>query len=113
MRGQAHVVFQDIPKATQGMRSLQGYEFFGKKMVRMFDVSHEIFLSLLTEYLGYSIRKVQVQLYREARWYFQPASAQPAWSRSCRPYQPPTVHFQQPPIVTTSATYGQRSRQCR
>lgn len=32
MRGQAHVVFQDIPKATQAMRSLQGYEFFGKKM---------------------------------------------------------------------------------
>jgi RNA recognition motif-containing protein len=33
MRGQAHVVFRDIQTATQAMRALQGFEFFGKEMV--------------------------------------------------------------------------------
>jgi len=33
MAGQAHVVFRDIQTATQAMRALQGFEFFGKKMV--------------------------------------------------------------------------------
>lgn len=33
MRGQAHITFRDVPKSTQAMRSLQGYEFYGKKMV--------------------------------------------------------------------------------
>ncbi|KAI9752502.1 MAG: U2 snRNP complex subunit msl1 [Lichina confinis] len=32
MRGQAHVVFRDIQTSTQAMRSLQGFEFFGKEM---------------------------------------------------------------------------------
>ncbi|RFU36119.1 hypothetical protein B7463_g243, partial [Scytalidium lignicola] len=32
MRGQAHVVFRDIQTATQAMRSLQGFDFFGKEM---------------------------------------------------------------------------------
>lgn len=34
MRGQAHIVFKDIQSATQAMRALQGFEFFGKEMVR-------------------------------------------------------------------------------
>jgi hypothetical protein len=34
MRGQAHIVFRDIHASTQAMRSLQGFEFFGKEMVR-------------------------------------------------------------------------------
>lgn len=34
MRGQAHVVFKDIQASTQAMRALQGFEFFGKEMVR-------------------------------------------------------------------------------
>lgn len=34
MRGQAHVVFKDIQASTQAMRSLQGFDFFGKEMVR-------------------------------------------------------------------------------
>ena len=34
MRGQAHVVFRDIQTSTQAMRSLQGFDFFGKDMVR-------------------------------------------------------------------------------
>lgn len=33
MRGQAHVVFRDIQTATQAMRALQGFEFFGMEMV--------------------------------------------------------------------------------
>ena len=34
MRGQAHVVFRDVQTSAQAMRSLQGFEFFGKEMVR-------------------------------------------------------------------------------
>ena len=33
MRGQAHVVFRDIQTSTQAMRSLQGFDLFGKEMV--------------------------------------------------------------------------------
>ncbi|KAL1859013.1 hypothetical protein VTK73DRAFT_7608 [Phialemonium thermophilum] len=32
MRGQAHIVYRDIQTATQAMRSLDGFEFFGKPM---------------------------------------------------------------------------------
>lgn len=32
MRGQAHVVFRDVQTSAQAMRSLQGFEFFGKEM---------------------------------------------------------------------------------
>ena len=34
MRGQAHIVFRDIDSATQAMRALQGFTFFGKDIVR-------------------------------------------------------------------------------
>jgi U2 small nuclear ribonucleoprotein B'' len=33
MRGQAHIVYRDIQAATQAMRSLQGFVFFGMEMV--------------------------------------------------------------------------------
>ena len=36
MRGQAHVVFRDMNASTQALRALQGFEFFGKEMVRAF-----------------------------------------------------------------------------
>lgn len=39
MRGQAHIVYRDIQTATQAMRSLQGFEFFGKEMVSLQCVS--------------------------------------------------------------------------
>lgn len=42
MRGQAHIVFKDVQASTQAMRALQGFEFFGKQMVRIgvsFDLS--------------------------------------------------------------------------
>ncbi|KAK9359320.1 hypothetical protein V1504DRAFT_458213 [Lipomyces starkeyi] len=32
MRGQAHIVFSDVPSATQALRSLQGVTFLGKEM---------------------------------------------------------------------------------
>ena len=34
MRGQAHIVFRDIATSTQAMRALQGFDFYGKEMVR-------------------------------------------------------------------------------
>ena len=33
MRGQAHVVFRDIQAASQAMRELQGFNFFGRELV--------------------------------------------------------------------------------
>lgn len=33
MRGQAHIVYKDIQTATQAMRSLNGFEFFGRELV--------------------------------------------------------------------------------
>lgn len=35
MRGQAHIVYKDIQTATQAMRALNGFEFFGREMVSM------------------------------------------------------------------------------
>jgi len=32
MRGQAHIVFRDIQTATQAMRALQGFDYFGMEM---------------------------------------------------------------------------------
>ena len=37
MRGQAFIVFRDVNAAIQAMRSLQGFEFFGKEMVSFSD----------------------------------------------------------------------------
>ena len=34
MRGQAFIVYRDIQASTQAMRALQGFEFFGREMVR-------------------------------------------------------------------------------
>lgn len=33
MRGQAHIVYRDVQTATQAMRALQGFEFFGREIV--------------------------------------------------------------------------------
>jgi U2 small nuclear ribonucleoprotein B'' len=33
MRGQAHIVYRDIQTATQAMRALQGFNFFGMDIV--------------------------------------------------------------------------------
>ncbi|KAK1966268.1 RNA recognition domain-containing protein [Colletotrichum sublineola] len=34
MRGQAHITFRDVQTATQAMRSLEGFEFLGRPLVR-------------------------------------------------------------------------------
>lgn len=39
MRGQAHIVFKDVQASTQALRALQGFEFFGKQMVRVFSIN--------------------------------------------------------------------------
>ena len=39
MRGQAHVVFKDVQTAVQAMRNLEGFDFFGKNLVRIFSNS--------------------------------------------------------------------------
>lgn len=33
MRGQAHVTYKDVQTATQAMRALQKFDFFGREMV--------------------------------------------------------------------------------
>jgi RNA recognition motif-containing protein len=38
MRGQAHIVYRDIQTATQAMRSLDGFEIFGQKMVCLYSL---------------------------------------------------------------------------
>lgn len=50
MRGQAHIVFKDVQASTQAIRALQGFEFFGKPMVRC-SLFHSILgvLKLITD----------------------------------------------------------------
>lgn len=38
MRGQAHICYRDINTATQAMRALQGFDFFGKEMVSKYSI---------------------------------------------------------------------------
>lgn len=48
MRGQAHVVYKDIQTATQAMRALDGFEFFGLSLVRIADAFYAMFRPLYT-----------------------------------------------------------------
>jgi U2 small nuclear ribonucleoprotein B'' len=41
MRGQAHITYKDIQTAAQAMRHLEGFEFFGRPMVR--HLGHEYY----------------------------------------------------------------------
>ena len=34
-RGQAFIAFRDVPSATQAMRALEGFNIFGREMVRL------------------------------------------------------------------------------
>ncbi|OJD35159.1 rna recognition domain-containing protein [Diplodia corticola] len=47
MRGQAHIVFQDISKATQAMRNLDEKDFHGKKMIIQYARSKSNFVAKL------------------------------------------------------------------
>jgi hypothetical protein len=42
MRGQAHIVYKDIQTATQAMRSLDGFEFFGRPMVSFYPAQCDV-----------------------------------------------------------------------
>ena len=70
MRGQAHVVFRDAQTATQAMRALQGFEFFGYEMVgrplRGFCVRE---WKANGTALGHTIRQVEVGHDCEAGWH--------------------------------------------
>ncbi|KAI5199666.1 RNA-binding domain-containing protein [Aureobasidium subglaciale] len=58
MRGQAHVLFRDVSSSTQAMRSLQGFEFFGKEMVRPLSAFSNLNVSLtLLKKITYSSTK--------------------------------------------------------
>lgn len=62
MRGQAHIVYRDIGTATQAMRTLDGFEFFGMKMVRFIVERILVALRALANKASESyICKVQVQ----------------------------------------------------
>jgi RNA recognition motif-containing protein len=61
MRGQAHIVFKDVPTAAQAMRQLEGFVFFGKPMVRFLSLSIRIALIGIEN----CVRKDQVRFYRE------------------------------------------------
>jgi U2 small nuclear ribonucleoprotein B'' len=50
MRGQAHIVYRDIQTATQAMRALQGFEFFGRELVGSLLCLYQLKNSRLTEY---------------------------------------------------------------
>ena len=56
MRGQAHVVFRDIQTSTQAMRALQGFEFFGKEMVRYSSVISCLHFGFIKTHL---VQKIQ------------------------------------------------------
>jgi RNA recognition motif-containing protein len=62
MRGQAHLVFKDVPTAAQAMRQLEGFVFFGKPMVRALNLSARISLTGIEN----CIRKDKVGFHREA-----------------------------------------------
>lgn len=51
MRGQAHIVFKDVQASTQALRALQGFDFFGKQMVRYF-------ILIIFEFNGFSIARL-------------------------------------------------------
>ncbi len=70
MRGQAHVVYRDVQTATQAMRSLDGFEFFGREMVRLPRLDARAWaISGLTNFTENLVRKVQVEHNCEAGWY--------------------------------------------
>ncbi len=48
MRGQAHVLFKDVTSATQAIRGCQGFDFYGREMVRL-GTSHDSTFKPLTD----------------------------------------------------------------
>jgi hypothetical protein len=65
MRGQAHIVYKDIQTATQAMRSLDGFEFFGQEMVSHCSPSVVCYGIVLTQTENL-LRKVKIQHHCQA-----------------------------------------------
>lgn len=61
MRGQAHIVFRDIQTATQAMRALDGFDFLGEEIVRLFPLSGFLPGIRLTRAAESLVCKVQVK----------------------------------------------------
>lgn len=73
MRGQAHIVYRDIQASTQAMRALQGFDFFGKEMVRLHKFLHPMFIkpnnTEVNLLLENSIRQGKVGHHFKTRWH--------------------------------------------
>lgn len=71
MRGQAHVTFKDIQCASNAMRALNGFEFFGKPMVCgiLFYSSKNLSTDCLVS--ENSIRQNQIRHHSQARRHVQ------------------------------------------
>ena len=72
MRGQAHVVYRDIQTATQAMRALQGFDFFGKEMVRQLETAAD-HANTVAKKIVYA--KGQSQIIPKLRGTFEPPTA--------------------------------------
>jgi U2 small nuclear ribonucleoprotein B'' len=57
MRGQAHVTFRDIQTATQAMRALQGFEFFGREMVCFLSIVYQFNKANIKQQIQYAKSK--------------------------------------------------------
>jgi len=59
LRGQAWIVFKDVPSATKAMRDLQGFMFFDKQMVRTHAHTYAPGGCGLTRLLVFSSQRIQ------------------------------------------------------
>lgn len=104
MRGQAHIVYKDIQTATQAMRSLDGFEFFGQEMVGHCSPSQVCYSTIVLTQTENLVRKVKIQRHCQTRWHVQDH-----YRRNCRPrrgYRSAAEHFQR--ARTRSACRGAR-----
>ena len=72
MRGQAHVLFKDVQTATQAMQQCQGFEFFGKEMVRINGIEHRRESSTDEGATEDQLFEEPIRHPRKAHWHFQP-----------------------------------------
>ena len=94
MRGQAHVVFRDVQGSTQAMRALQGFDFFGRELVRAsWSQSFQLSLGLLiTTRIGYLVRQRPFQRVHQARRRLQATDGARAGDAAVALYGAFTLH---------------------
>lgn len=94
MRGQAHIVYRDIQTATQAMRSLDGMEFLGRKMVGLLRANFPVVVlhTLTWICLENHLRQGSLQHHRQTRRYSRATQGR----RRRGPYYRPTEHLQCP-----------------